>query len=337
MTILGVFAEDIDWANLGGFEMDTTSSRFRSGYARCSFWPPTAYAHYAQSRPFSGGAVTSGWLSFKVYMARLIDGNTYHKLCGFGKSGTLSELSVGLDDAVASKVALYKYDGTTMTKLETSDNAVFSETLIQQVDMHVQSFGASAIVDIYIDGSNSASLHFEGDVTLSDMTNFDQVNVGPNAAGAAAYYFAVSEIIVTDNEDTRCWGLLTCAPNEAGDANAWTGGYANIDEVIQNPADVTYVNSNDQNAQFGLLPTPTGDFDIKAVVCKAKMTKHSGSTPGTLKLGIKTGGTVNVDSGTTATTAWQVAERVMATNPVTTNPWTEAEIDALQLNLQSAA
>jgi hypothetical protein len=197
--------------------------------------------------------------------------------------------------------------------------------------MQVIDYGANAYVNVYLNGSLLIA-YGPGNVTVSGMTNFDCIGIGPNIS---SYAIAFSEFIVAD-EDTRTFGLVTMAPSAAGDANAWTGLYSTIDETTLDDSDVVYVNTNDQDVQYNLVNFPAGTFGVKAVEVAARATKSSGSTPGTLKLGIKEA-SVNVDAGQTVTTGWATYLRLMQTDPIKAAAWLQSDMNSLQIDLQSAA
>jgi hypothetical protein len=73
------------------------------------------------------------------------------------------------------------------------------------------------------------------------------------------------------------------------------------------------------------------------VAIKIRAAKGSGSTPGAIAMGVKTGGSIYVDaSPDQLAQAWETHEHYLEENPDTSNPWTTSEIDSLQMNLQSA-
>jgi hypothetical protein len=148
-------------------------------------------------------------------------------------------------------------------------------------------------------------------------------------------YFA-SELIVAD-ADTRSMSLVTMALNATGDANNWTTGtFASINPVTINDANVIAVNTTGQDFQANCIDLPSGSFSVLAVKVAARAEVTAGSTPTSLKMGVKTGGTVNVDGGRSPTSGFLTYERLMTQNPVTSAAWLQSAMNALQLDLQSA-
>jgi len=322
MTILWCGGEDIDFPN-GSMVTVTGASHARTGFARGAVY----CGAYGRSNPFTGGAVTSIRLLFNVYIGWTPAASVL--FCGVIKdSESNSGLWIGSSTSSGTKVALFKYDGTTKTQVsaETYNSLVDG---IRRIDVEIMNYGSSATINVYCD--LALVISYTGDVSISGVSNFSAVGLG------GLVNIELSEIIVAD-EDTRTFSLVTNAPSAAGTTSAWTAGaYTDIDETTINDATVAYTDTADVNQQFNLINTPTGDFSVKAVKIAARATKSADASVGTLKLGINSGGTVNVDAGQSLTTGWGTYERYMQVNPITTNAFTEAEIDALQLNIQSAA
>lgn len=328
MSILWCGAEDIDFVTWVLLSMSTTGASYRSSNGvRASILSSGGIGTgYGKSVTFPDGTVTSCWLSFRVYPSSPSAGSLF---VGLGASGTVkSGLFVGNAAASATRCALVKYDGTTKTELASEAGNSFPNITLVKVDVQITNFGANATVKVYVNGI--LVITYNGDVTVTGVASLDCLMIG------GANNMSASELIVAD-EDTRTFGLTTMAPSAAGDANAWTGLFSAINEITIDDSSVVYTNGNGNDVQYNLLDFPAGTFGVKAILVSARAGKSSGSTPGTLKLGIKTGGTINVDAGNTVTTAWQTFQRLMQTNPVTGLAWVQGDMNALQIDLQSAA
>jgi hypothetical protein len=325
MTILWCGGEDVDFP--AGNSASTNGSAFRASYARVSLSCSGAATVSARSLAFSGGALTSFWLH--AQMALTVGANPFR---GIGLSqtanGTASGLYVGNDNGNNNKVALWKLDGSTWTELASESGASLS-TVPQPVDMQVISFGATATVNVYVGGT--LRIAYSGSTAITGVSNLDCVSIPGNSGVLVS-----SEIIVAD-ADTRAMSLVTMAPNAAGDANNWTTGtFASINPTTINDANVIAVNTTAQDFQANCIDLPTGSFGVAAVKLAARMEVTAGSTPTSLKLGVKTGGTVNVDAGHAGTAAFTTYERLMTQNPVTSAAWLASAMNALQMDLQSA-
>ncbi len=335
MNIYFAGGEDISFPSFGSYLVNTVSGRFRSGWARCGLAAtqntPTGGAH---SSVFGAGAQTSAWLSFRIYLDSSL--NTSQMLVGLGLSGTNNALGVGSDTSNSAKVAIFKYDGTTRTQLAAETGTSWAVSTAFKIDMQVISYGASATVNVYVNGILTVT--FTGDVTVSGMTNFDSVYLLPNPFfGVASPVY--SEIFVTDTDTRGFLGLQTEALTGAGTTNSFTNDtFTNINGISFSDANPTYTNTAAQDQQYTLTaPTPTS-YSVSGVVITARMAASSGSTPTQIKLGYNSGGTKGFGTGAakTLTTGYATYTQIDTVNPVTGVAFTQSELAALQLDLQSA-
>lgn len=332
MSILWAGGEDIDFPNGSMPYGYTTAGYFRSSYARCGLAHQAPnYGSEGRSNAFSGGAVTACWFSLRLY---LTTGQAHGiRFAGVGKSGTLCGVWVGGSTSAETKIAISTWDGSTATELAAEDGNSLPSNSLYKIDVQITDFGEDTNIKVYVNGTGSPVIDYTGDATLTGMTELDCALVQGQNYYSQAY---ISEVIVAD-EDTRTFNLLTLAPSGAGDTTDWTGAYTDIDEINNSDADCVYVNTIDKDIQTALTDTPAGNFLVKAVIVSARCSRTNDSTPTKVKLGIKTGGTVNVGTGQSLTTGWDTYCRIMATNPVTTSVFNTTELDALQLDLQSSA
>ena len=96
-------------------------------------------------------------------------------------------------------------------------------------------------------------------------------------------------------------------------------------------------NTATQDEQYNATNTPSGSFSVPYVAVKARASKTAGATATTVALGVNHSGTVDAGTPQAMTTAWDIYERIMSTNPVTAVAWTTSDIDSLQINLRSGS
>jgi hypothetical protein len=324
MTILWFGGEDIDFPN---GTAPTVNGTARAGFSRCSLACGTQPSS-SRSLSFPGGAITSGWLHYQAFPRFP---NTACPFAGFGlNSAGNGGVFVGCSTSSSTKCALYKWDGTTLTQLATEAGSSLSGSAQFAIDMQISSFGASSTVNVYV--NNTLVITFSGSTAITGIASLDCVEI----YGLSGTNFVMSEFIVADT-DTRSMSLLTMAPNAAGDANNWTTGtFASINPTSINDTNVIAVNTTGQDFQANCTDLPTGSFGVLAVKVAARAAVTVGSTPTAVKLGVKTGGTVNVDAGHAATAGFTTYERLMTQNPVTSAAWLSSAMNALQMDLQSA-
>ncbi len=338
MSLLFVGGEDIDFP-LGGNPVSvgtTSGTHYRAGgYARCG----VRSVGGALSNPFAAGAVTSCWLTFRILFKRGASGSPV--LSAFfagvvnGSTGTKG-IWVGGGASTFGKLAIFKYDGTTKTALATTANSIFSTDAVteRKIDLQIISYGASSTIHLYINGGIVAT--FTGDCTVSGVTDLDSVGIDNSEAPSNGASLGMSEFIVA-TEDTRAFSLLTMAPTSDGTTTDWTGAYTDIDETTLDDADAAYTDTVTQDQQFNATDAPSGVFSVPYVTVVARAAKSGGATATKVGLGVNHGGTVDAGTLQSVTTAWDRYERIMSTNPVTTNPWTTSDLTSLQINLRSGS
>lgn len=328
VVIYWMGGEDLDFSFGDALTFGSAAGRFRSGYARGYIYP-TLSNTLAKSNIFSGGEITSGWLASQYWWS---DEVTNRRKVGFGKSGTTKGLYWGHSNTAANKIALFKYDGATMTQLAAESGNTFIGYTLHKICMSIVSYGASATVKVYVDTTEVIS--YTGDVSISGVSGFDSVFIS-SQGDSYPQNQDHSEIMVADG-DIRAISVVTVAPNAAGDANQWDGGvYSDIDETTIDDNDLVYVNSADKDAQFNLGNLPTTQLRIISTKIVARAWKSADASVGTLKLGVKSGGSVDVDAGRSLTTSPVSYERLAAT--FNGSVLTPTLANALQLDLRSAS
>ena len=315
--------EDIDCPGGAPVQVNTTSSSFRTSYAREAIHAPVdSFANPVTCTVFPGGAVTAAWLHFRIYA-----NVPSEVVAGVGTFGTTNYVMIRASSS--GKVTLTTY-GTSNTDLASeSGNSLNSNTLIS-MDMQVTGYGGSgAAVNVYVNGGATPIIAWTGTLSPGSATSFNSVFIG-QAEG-----YGLSEIIVSTS-DTRAMSLVTLAPAGAGTTNTWTSGtYANINPTIINDSSIINSQSSAQNFAATLNALPSGKFSILGVKVIARSITN-GTAPTSIKPGIYSNSTVEVPSAVTLTTAWQPIETYYATNPATSIGFTMADINALQIYLASA-
>jgi hypothetical protein len=321
--------EDVDFVvKASGFSAITDSSYYRNGYARCAI-SASAVASPHQGYPFT--PVTSAWVT-GYYRSHPNGLGAGAKLFGLGKSGVAQGgIFVGIANGDVTRVALFHQSATgtyTQKQAETGQSAVNG----MKLDMRIENFGANTRVRVYVNGGVAPVIDYTGDLLWTGATELDCYLVGTIGA---TYNHGISEGIVAD-EDTRAMSLVTLYPNAVGDANTLDSGtQADIDEAVANDADLLSSATTGQVAQFNLSNLPVGAFTIKDVTGVFRGIRGSTGIQN-WKFGLKTNGTINIGQTYLMDTGWASYQRIFGSlNPVTGNPWTQAEIDALQIAFES--
>src|SRR6266699_7117527 len=75
--------------------------------------------------------------------------------------------------AATTKLALYKYDGTTQTLLAAETGNSFTLSTLHRLDLQLVSYGASATVNVCFNGI--LVITFSGGTTVSGVTDLDSI------------------------------------------------------------------------------------------------------------------------------------------------------------------
>jgi hypothetical protein len=330
MTILWAGGEDIDFT--GSYSLNTASTALRRvDFSRCAL-VVTSNGSTAISNPTT--PFSSAWVSMQMYNTGWGTHSAVFLGLGIFNSATGSWIGIGNDASTANKINIVKWNGTTKTRLAAETIASLSTSVLFKIDFELINYGVNGTFRVYVNGT--LAVEYTGDISSNGDTTLDSVNCLCESS-ANGPRLNISEVIIAD-EDTRLLSLKTLAPNAAGDINEWTGAYTAIDEVTLSDADVIHTDQFDKDFQCNLTGMPTGDFIVKAVKTSTRAADGIGGIG--LKSGIKTNATehepgVHLGSTVELDGSWQLIERLYQQNPITSNRFTPAEIDALQLAYQS--
>src|SRR3990167_1309398 len=334
MTILWCGGEEVDFPNNknAGIANETTVGLYRSNFSRGALNITTQDSvSPGESNSFPGGAITSGWFSAQ-WIIDLATTSANGKKWGLKKSGTLGGLFVGL--SATNKLAVFKRDsdGTQTTVISETGTTTLADVLYHVVVQFTGFDTATGTIKVWRSGTlliDSPTSNPSGlDLSVTGLTELDRFTMIGGGTGTSEWW--ISECIVAD-EDIRLASLKTLAPNAAGDSNTFTSGsYTEIDEVSLDTQDV--INSTVAGQEFtcNLTGMPTGQFVVRAVKT-AFYTARGTSGIDALATGVRTSSTNHFDTMAIVDTGYELRERMLNTNPVTSGSWTTDEIDALQL------
>lgn len=216
-------------------------------------------------------------------------------------------------------------DLETSTALATSTTTLFpgNNASPQKLDVSINATGGT--VKVYADGILQ--------IDYSGSLNFSYINklLFRQPGTANNMWIWMSEIMVADY-DLRERRLCSYHPNGDGDTNEWDyGTYADIDELVVNDADQIWTDTADKIFTCAMTNTPAGDFVVDCFGIKGRCVDGIGSLGA--KLGIKSGGAVDVEStAQNCTGYWQTVERKIQSSE---RSLTTSEIDSLQLAIES--
>ena len=214
-----------------------------------------------------------------------------------------------------------------------SDAAITNDlgnTALYTIDMHVYYADGKFIAEFYLHGLLAASTEATGSSqSLSSIRLGSQVS-----AFISGYAWVWSEIIVA-TDDTRGMHVKSAWPNGAGQYTESTGGYANVDEVVTDAlvAEFTAIDQRLLMTHSG-VGTPKGQ--IIAVALGGQANADATSAPAAM---FRAGdGQEHVDAQPLTTNpVLYDFKRLYFVNPITGQPWTVADLNAMQVGVKAIA
>jgi hypothetical protein len=335
MQIYWAGGEDLDFPYIGNAGPNTGAGVIRSGWSREAITPAQNNSAFARSAPFNAGPQTSAWLTF--YWTTGGQGmGASQMMIGFGQSS--SGRGFGLSsDSTSTKITLARFDGTTRTQLavETATSMPIASGHARY-DMQVTNFGVTATVNIYC--NYALILNAVVDLTQAGMTsNFDCVTIFAYTTNNSAPSY--TEIVVADSDTRQIQGLQTLALTGSGTTNNWSNNtFSNINQTTMTDTTPTSVNTTAQDQQYNITDGLLAAYSVIGIVISARVAKTAASVPTQIKLGYNSGGSVAFGTGAAKTPGFGFAPvmQIDMVNPVTGVAFLQSEINALQLDLQSA-
>jgi len=306
--------------------VSTTAGSFRVGYGRCSLNLQNRTMN-CYSKVFSGGAITTAWLHCRIQHGNV---TSTDRIIGITKGSTLKGIYFYISAASGNmgKASVGSYNGAAMTNLAAEAGHTLGASVLRAIDLLISSYGAAGTVTLYIDGAQVCT--YTGDISIAGVADLDTVTIGVEGNWVSK----MSEIIVAD-EDTRAKGVVTNYLNGAGTLDEWEGAYTDIDEDTISDLDLISTDTINETFRAALSNIPAGSFSVDAVKIEARAYADPAANPQTLKLGVRSGGSSDVDAGQAMAAAWTTYERLMST--INGNPITDDIVDAMEVEVQSAA
>lgn len=322
MTIIWCGAEDIDF-RASDQEITTSSSNMDSVFSRCALYMAEGQTSEVWIQFTEIAIVDYLWVGFRLESGASI-------------VSAVSIFSLGLYQASIPILLRTGPSGST-TKLELVINGVVqgitADTVLTQdckIDIEVSNFSSESegTVKVYINALEAMS--YTGILGNEIETGLRCLRFRSSSTNLIWY---LSQVIVAD-EDTRLLSVKTLAPNAAGDTNQWSGAYTDIDEVELNIADALRTQEADKLFTTNLTGLPSGKWAIRAV--KVAVASSPAKDGLGLQVGLKTNDEVHLgDSVIPAFEYDNPIYKMFQVNPVTSEPFTMEEIEALQIAIKS--
>lgn len=328
ITAFYMGGEDIDFPAGSAAVADTGGGKFRASWAQCCL--RCAAGGTLKTPPFDGGAVTSAWVTARLFSGPNYSSNLVQLAFGLIRSGTIKGIYIGGTTANIPKLSLYKYDGTTTTLLASEAGASIGNSVLYRLDMQIVNFGAAAAVNVYLDGA--LLIAWSGDASIAGISDLDTIsNTTPAASINSGFY--ISEVLATATDTRGVLGVKTMALTSFGTTHAWTGSlFSDVNAISFVDTTPHSVNVVDQEQQYNITDMPAGTFDVAAIKISARLALSAGSVPTKAALGYNNGGTIRLGPDIALTAAYLNYGQYFGTGLPTL-----ANMNALQAEVKSRA
>lgn len=258
--------------------------------------------------------------------------------------------------ATTSEQMLVLYsDGNLMIHLRRAGNLIkVYRGLITELDAgtHALSINTTYLIEVRIKIADSggrvevkvngvSDIDFTGDTKESTYTQFNRVRLG-NGPSASYTTFAYFDNFIMDDAawigDTKIQKIL---PTGAGTTTGWTpsagSNYACVDERPASDADYVSINANDTVDTYAAGDMAGSINSVKCVQVQSRTESDGAPTPTNLKLAVRSGGT-DYFSGDKAVPASPAGLcHLWENNPADAAAWEEADVNAVEIGIKSAA
>lgn len=326
MTVFFAGTEMDTFIPVGGQVLvSTTASRMDTTFSRSSVRTQTF--SYMEANFTS---LTEGWLHVTINIEFFA--NTNQDFAWVELRDSTTGQSVFQIDGDDGSFNLEYWNGASFTEITPTINSFLTQDTVQKLDFHWKIADTDGVFELFIDEVLAAS--FTGDTLNAGFTQIDRVRLlnTSHSQNSSLYNVYFSETIVAD-VSTIGWHLKTLAPTGVGNSTTWTGTFDDVDDITFN--DDTFISSGTaEEVELFTIEDLGAAFQVEAVVVAAR-SRTAVTGPQNLQMAIRTGGSNFFSSNVPVGTGFAGEQAVWDLNPDTGLPWTNAEVDALEIGVKS--
>jgi len=204
-------------------------------------------------------------------------------------------------------------------------------------------------LEVVLHASTGVIRVYKGGVMVAQYTGLDTIgDNGGSGVDTIRFYkpdgsngadVNLSEMVCA-NEDIRDMRVFQKQIDANGTNTDWTGDYADIDKLGSDD-DLSFIESASagdvETVGFPNLPAKAASMNVRAVQVSARA-REGDTGPTQIQAAVRTGGSNYFGSTQALDTAFGAIDpEIWETNPGTTNPWTQSEIDSLEVGVKSVA
>lgn len=302
--------------------------KYSSTYARCSLRTIGAPGTPTMLSPVFT-SVTNCWVHMDFAVS-----------AGSGYSGWIDCLTL-FDSTGTARVKLQKNEVGSLLRLVYNNGAGFVQagsdygvnfTDLQTLDLQVLCNTASGRIKLYNAGTNVLDT---GVLSLTGITDISRLmfSGSPSLSPQTDTAVYASQVIVAD-ESTIGWKLATFYPSGNGANTAWTGTFADVDEIVYNDGDfISSAVANDIET-FTLTGPSLGTSAVKAVAVTTRVRRNT-TGPQNLQHALRVGGTNYFGSTKALDVGFTPEITLWATDPSTGIAWVPGDVAAVEAGVKA--
>ena len=207
------------------------------------------------------------------------------------------------------------------------------------IEVHFKVADSGGRVEVRVD--RISDIDFTGDTKPDANTQFNKVRLGygPSVAYTTHAYF--DNFIIDDTAWIGDTKIQAVVPIGVGNTTGWIpsagANWECVDEKPSNDADYVSINANDVMDTY-VAGNLSGSIDnIKCVQVQSRTRIEGAPTPTNLKLVVRSGGTDYLSGNKSVSAAEKGLWNLWEDNPADSLAWEEADVNAMEIGIKSAA
>lgn len=208
-------------------------------------------------------------------------------------------------------------------------------TYLIEIRIKIADAGGRAVLKV--DGVTD--IDFTGDTKPGADTQFNKAKLG---YGSVAYAYAYYDNFIMD--DANWIGntkIQAIKPSGAGNSTGWTpsagANWDCVEEIPKNDADYVHINSNDVTDTYAAANMAGSIGTVKCVQVQSRAKYDGSPVPTNLKLVVRSGGADYLSGDKAVPASEKSLWHLWETNPADSLAWEEADVNAMEIGVKSAA
>lgn len=223
------------------------------------------------------------------------------------------------------------------TAVDTGSLLTINQTYL--IETYIKIHDTTGVIQVKVDGI--LDIDFSGDTKVGADTQFDKVYLGHNALGSCYSYAYFDNFILDDASWIGDTNIQAVVPTGAGATTGWTpsagANWQCVDEKPFNDADYVSINTNDVVDTYAAGNMTGTVSEVKCVQVQSRAKTDGSPTPTNLKLAVRSGGTDYLSGDKTVPVTAKSFWHLWENNPADSAAWEEADVNAMEIGVKSAA